>query len=311
MINYSIIIPHKNIPDLLQRCLDSIPIRDDLETIIVDDNSDSSIVNFDNFPGKNRPNTEIILSKRKGGAGHARNLGLKHARGKWILFADADDYYEKGLSAFLDSNINANKDCIYFSVSSVNSNTMEKANRDFLYDDYIKKYNPNIPHSEDWILYNKWEPWNKMISHDFLLKEKIIFDETSKCNDMTFSLLVSLYASKIKICKDHLYCVTYSEQSMTQSISSLRELHDCLTAFKKKNCLNIALKHLEWIVPNNVQYSFFRERVSSIKYAMMVIYHLLTLIPSELGIYTFKRQIREKISTENGKTIDFSNPRKI
>ncbi|MCI6862195.1 MAG: glycosyltransferase family 2 protein, partial [Prevotella sp.] len=29
-INYSIIIPHKNIPQLLQRCLDSIPIRDDV-----------------------------------------------------------------------------------------------------------------------------------------------------------------------------------------------------------------------------------------------------------------------------------------
>ncbi|MDR2475404.1 MAG: glycosyltransferase family 2 protein, partial [Bacteroidales bacterium] len=37
--NYSIIIPHKDIPDLLRRCLDSIPYRNDLQIIIVDDNS--------------------------------------------------------------------------------------------------------------------------------------------------------------------------------------------------------------------------------------------------------------------------------
>ena len=53
-MNYSIIIPHKNTPELLRRCIKSIPQRDDLEIIIVDDNSSKEIVNFDNFPGLNR-----------------------------------------------------------------------------------------------------------------------------------------------------------------------------------------------------------------------------------------------------------------
>ena len=44
MISYSIIIPHKNTPSLLQRCLDSIPQRSDIEIIIVDDNSDEQKV---------------------------------------------------------------------------------------------------------------------------------------------------------------------------------------------------------------------------------------------------------------------------
>ena len=38
-INYSFIIPHRNVPHLLQRCIDSIPKRDDIQIIIVDDNS--------------------------------------------------------------------------------------------------------------------------------------------------------------------------------------------------------------------------------------------------------------------------------
>ena len=63
MINYSIIIPHKNIPNLLQRCLDSIPNREDVQIIVVDDNSDPNIVDFDKFPGLNRSNVEVIFTK--------------------------------------------------------------------------------------------------------------------------------------------------------------------------------------------------------------------------------------------------------
>ena len=40
MVNYTIIIPHHNIPNLLRRCLHSIPLRDDVQIIVVDDCSD-------------------------------------------------------------------------------------------------------------------------------------------------------------------------------------------------------------------------------------------------------------------------------
>ena len=43
MIIYSIIIFHKNCPDLLQRCLDFIPCREDLQIIVVDDNSNTKV----------------------------------------------------------------------------------------------------------------------------------------------------------------------------------------------------------------------------------------------------------------------------
>ena len=49
-INYSIIIPHRNIPLLLRRCLDSIPRRMDIQIIVVDDNSDPGQVDFEHFP---------------------------------------------------------------------------------------------------------------------------------------------------------------------------------------------------------------------------------------------------------------------
>ena len=47
--NISIIIPHKNIPKLLERCLNSIPEREDIQIIIVDDNSDEKYKNNNEF----------------------------------------------------------------------------------------------------------------------------------------------------------------------------------------------------------------------------------------------------------------------
>ena len=86
MINYSIIIPHKNIPDLLQRCLNSIPRRTDIQIIVVDDNSDPKKVDFEHFPGVGEKCVEVYFTKEGKGAGYARNMGLKYAKGKWLLF---------------------------------------------------------------------------------------------------------------------------------------------------------------------------------------------------------------------------------
>ena len=83
--NYSIIIPHHNIPKLLCRCLNSIPIRKDIQIIVVDDNSNPDIVDFNTFPGLNDSFVEVYLTKEGKGAGYARNIGLQHAKGKWLF----------------------------------------------------------------------------------------------------------------------------------------------------------------------------------------------------------------------------------
>ncbi|HLW07160.1 MAG TPA: glycosyltransferase, partial [Marinilabiliaceae bacterium] len=60
---FSIIIPHRNTPDLLKRCLGSIPVDDAIQIIIVDDGSDASLVDFKKFPGSNRKHVEIVFNK--------------------------------------------------------------------------------------------------------------------------------------------------------------------------------------------------------------------------------------------------------
>lgn len=65
LYNFSIIIPHYNNEQDLRRCMASIPDRDDVQIIIVDDNSDPKKVDFDHFPGLDRKNTDIIFFKRR------------------------------------------------------------------------------------------------------------------------------------------------------------------------------------------------------------------------------------------------------
>ena len=125
MINYSIIIPHKNIPDLLQICLDSIPERDDIEIIVVDDNSDEEIISKSDFPGLERSDCKVIFTKEGKGAGYARNVGLDNANGKWILFADADDYFVDDFLIILDKYSILEFDTIYFKLKSINITTKE------------------------------------------------------------------------------------------------------------------------------------------------------------------------------------------
>ena len=51
-IKYSIIIPHYNTPELLLRCVTSIPERNDIQIIVVDDNSPDAIDYQNLFPSE-------------------------------------------------------------------------------------------------------------------------------------------------------------------------------------------------------------------------------------------------------------------
>ena len=123
-ILYSIIIPHKDIPCLLQRCLDFIPSRDDVQIIVADDDSSPDVVDFAHFPGSDRTDVEILFTKEGRGAGYARNCGLARAKGRWLVFADADDFFLPGFLNVLDTYRNTDYDLITFRAETVDSDTL-------------------------------------------------------------------------------------------------------------------------------------------------------------------------------------------
>ena len=222
---YSIIIPHKNTPKLLQRCLDSIPQRDDLEVIVVDDNSDSRIVDFDNFPGKDRQDTTIIFDKSGKGAGRARNIGLEHAKGKWLLFADADDFFTYCFNDILNQYKDDISDIIFLNACSIREGTYLNANRCAYKNHMIDGYLDKDPNKYELLLrYDDGAPWSKMIKRSLTDKYKIVFDETSIHNDARFSYMTGHYAEKIKVDRRAIYCVTYSPTSISFTLTDEKYL---------------------------------------------------------------------------------------
>lgn len=217
LINYSFIIPHKNIASLLERCLNSIPRREDIQIIVVDDNSDANKVDFNSFPGSNDSNVEVIFTKEGRGAGYARNVGLKHAKGKWLLFADADDFFNEGFLVHTDRYLDSDNDIIYWSINSVYSETLEPADRGVYINDYIMKAAQGDINSTDLVRYKFLYPSAKMIRKKLVDDNSIFFDEVPASNDTMFGVKVGANAQKVAFDTFQLYCLTLRKDSLVTS----------------------------------------------------------------------------------------------
>ena len=95
-IDLSVIIPVYNAVPLLERCLNSIFIQTtqySYEVILVDDGSTDNSVEVI----KARPERNIVLHQQSNaGPAAARNKGMELAKGKYVAFIDADDYWNDG-----------------------------------------------------------------------------------------------------------------------------------------------------------------------------------------------------------------------
>ena len=245
---YSFIIPHKNNPELLQRCVDSIPNRSDIQIIVVDDNSD-----VDKKPLLIHENVEIILldENHSKGAGRARNIGLARATGKWILFADADDFYDSNFMDVLDSYSNDESEVVYFNAKSVISETLRPAKLT----GFMNKYFDDCvgdAQSINKIKYGPHFPWNKMVKLSFLKKYNIMFEEVLKGNDTLFSYCVGYFSSKVKIEKRQIYVYTWNKNSLTtQRFSRSTWLVVWKNYYKQQ-------KFLKYVNCDNLTLSFIR-----------------------------------------------------
>lgn len=214
MIRYSIIIPHHNVPILLERCVNSIPQRNDIQIIIVDDNSDGNESYMEKYSFLKRDNLLFIPTKDGRGAGYARNVGLTKAEGEWLVFADSDDFFTDDCLKLMDQHCNSYADVVYFNIKSVFSDDITKeGNRDAakqkLFDDYKLSQNENI------FRLDYPEPWGKMVKHRLVKEYKIKFDETRVANDYYFSTQVGCLAKTIEIVDEQLYVVTVRRGSLS------------------------------------------------------------------------------------------------
>ena len=217
MINYSIIIPHYKNVELLNRCVSTIPSRSDI--IIIDDHSEIDKEIFYSYESLKRKNVQIPSLMEGGNAGRARNVGLKYAKGKWLIFVDADDLIIDEEFILCDKYNNSKYDIIYFGVSSVDSDTLQKVERYKVYNKYIDLCDNISEENINMLRFRHDVPWGKMIRHELVKNNNIFFGETKYCNDTLFSTVTALYAKSVFAEKSLFYCVTERRDSLTKQRS--------------------------------------------------------------------------------------------
>lgn len=106
----SIITPLYNAEKYFESTFQSVMNQSfkDYEWIIVDDGSVDSSLQLAERLSEGIANIRVIRNKCNGGSASARNLGLRHAKGRYITFLDADDSidpnYLESQRNFISSN---------------------------------------------------------------------------------------------------------------------------------------------------------------------------------------------------------------
>lgn len=244
MITLSIIIPHFNIPYLLKRLLVTIPKRENLQVIVVDDCSTNNLTNLEDLK-KEYDWVEWYSTKLNGGGGKARNIGLDYAKGNYILFADADDYFTPNLAKILEKDIlKKNTDLIFFDINTESCDKGKKSVRSNQVNKAFKLLEKSRNKSESIMRYLHGEPWGKFIKRELIKQNNIKFDETRIHNDTTFSYLVGYFADSVNFINEKLYCVTDRANSVSKLVNKDKliirtEIFSKKFLFFKKNNIKI------------------------------------------------------------------------
>lgn len=218
MFVYSIVIPHKNCIPLLQRCLSSIPPRDDIQVIVVDDVSDLTDDERSLMESFQSVRTQVVFLTETKFAGGARNVGLSLAEGQWVVFADADDFFTKNAFDIFDDYKDSDCDIVFFGHSACYSDDLRPASR--LGDrakhlnDFVKTHSKK---AEMQLRYKNPSPTSKMMRNAFIREKQLKFEEIRASNDSMFSLLSGHYAEAIVGDNRIVYCSTIREGSLTQT----------------------------------------------------------------------------------------------
>ena len=162
----SVVIPVYNQESLIERAIRSIPRRDDIEIIVVDDGSTDDTWNKLVTIGieLNDPNFIVLHNRKNMGVGYTVNRGLDIADGEYIVLLGSDDYFytDEFLKAMeqLDGT-----DLVYFDLK-VNDGSIFKLTQEskrnlcgstkFMRRAFVgDTRNPDIRQGEDWYFYDE------------------------------------------------------------------------------------------------------------------------------------------------------------
>lgn len=173
--------------DYLSKCLKSLCSQTlkDIEIVCVNDASPDNTADILKEWSKKDDRVVVLTNEKNIGVSASRNKGLSESKSDYIMFCDADDFYEPVMcEEMLDAIKNNNVD-----LAACGTNIIYHAHEEMKLSDinyYSIKYSGQTKITEDVILNTDLSPWNKIFKKSIILDNKITFPEGLYYEDAYF-----------------------------------------------------------------------------------------------------------------------------
>lgn len=218
---FSIVIPIYNVEKYLRKCVDSVIEQEykNIEIILVDDGSPDECPKIcDEYVEKD--SRVKVIHKLNGGLSSARNAGTKKATGKYIIFLDSDDYWNRkdGLGKIAERLQEVEADVLSYKCIDYSCVTGKQ---------YVKKQNYDCElirsRTKKEILKYYFQSgmfpgaaWLVVTRRKFIIENQLYFIEGIKAEDIDWLLKVYLTANKYDALNEDFYVyLKYRTDSIT------------------------------------------------------------------------------------------------
>ena len=218
-VKISVVLPVYNVANYLRKCLDSLVNQTfkDFEVICVNDGSTDLSLGILEGYALSDSRFKIISQENKGLSG-ARNTGIQHVRGEYVLFVDSDDWLEENALEELYNHVNGfDSDITMFKFRYYNEDTKEFSENQNskleIIPESLTTSNFNYNDVLDILFKISHAPFNKLYKKSFL--DKCSFPEGLIYEDLYFFYTVFLNAKKTSVVKEILYNYRIRDDSIS------------------------------------------------------------------------------------------------
>ena len=207
----SVIVPIYNTDSRLNRCIESIMHQTfiDFECLMVDDGSEKTTADIvDSYA--ERDSRFIALHKENGGVSSARNYGIEHAKGDWLVFVDSDDHI---VPEHLEKLMTATSDDVDIVMTGFEDVRSKES--------WFHKYESNKYVGKDGL--------RKLFTSTDFLRHQIPWDRTYRNKFTKLPSINIRFDSNLSLGEDRLFCYEFlKECNGIATISDVTYIHDAM-----------------------------------------------------------------------------------
>lgn len=251
MEKVSIIIPMCNSENTIRRALDSLVNQsyNNIEVIVVNNNSIDNSVNIANSYSDKL--VFKLLNEKNSGPSYARNTGMENSSGEYIMFLDADDYFEKDMVYKMVSAIK-NNDLVCCNKYKVNN---QKKTFEKFQDESIKNYGyiGLLEYMQYHAIFNT--VWNKIYKKSIIKNNNVKFDNSLRISeDYNFNIDYYRHVKNAVVINAPLYNYVISNSSITATYDNeefkmrLKAVDNNLSLYKEEQPIYPIKLYIEALV---------------------------------------------------------------